>query len=553
MKQHDQPIEGFPIEDPKTKKIYQEVKNCAIHGQNCLLYGPTGSGKEFLARYYHEEYKKSHHTKAKFVSYNCVGTTSEMGTSIMFGHKKGAFTNASFEKIGLFRDAENGVLFLDEIGHLPDDIQAILLRAIDPGEATQLGANEHYSTKNVIVIGATDKPPDKLLPQLLFRLGQVIEVPCLDDRPGDIPGAVALFVRNFLSENKNLKKSTVHLKDEIIKTIIPFVNGRTWPGNFRLLNNVIRFAIIHADVDSGSGFLTSLKKHFVEQAEKGNADRKAIKVNPAIKLAIDNLDVTWKQEEKDRWVNVLTEFGNKPFMRRDINNIFSFDVRTAQDRIKILRKAKIIEYYRDRTDRFIVASSKAKEQIPSKEKTGETLFHLPETNVELQDRKAEIDDVVSCLTKTDHIFLSGESRSGKTTLALLTGNVLKNNRDVYYHELQENGMELFLQQLTKFLISKGFTQIREFPLFRPFMLHSDAAVLTGYVDQYFNTKNKPVFILDNLHKLKSREDLNTLQIILKYWKPLKFIFTGDKLSNELIFGEGISIVEYLIASNKTST
>ena len=107
-------------------------------------------------------------------------------------------------------------------------------------------------------------------------------------------------------------------------------------------------------------------------------------------------------------------------------------------------------------------------------------------------------------------------------------------------------MESFIQSMIDFLIEKGYSQLEEFPFFRPYMLDIDTAALSGYVNFYFSDRNNPVFILDNIHKLKTREDLNTLQTVLKYWKSLKFVFTGDKLSNELIFGQGIRIFEYSI-------
>ena len=209
MKYYDQPIEGFKIHDPRMLKIYQEVKNFARYKQNCLFYGPSGSGKEFLAKYYFEEFSKIHRNAGLFVPHNCAGDTPDLNRSIIFGHKKGAFTGATYDKKGLFEEAVNGILFLDEISYLSKETQAMLLRAIDPGQATRLGENKHYSTKNVVVIGATNKPPDNLIPELLDRLGNIVEVPGLDDRPGDIPEAVEFLVHEFLSEQENLSKSTV--------------------------------------------------------------------------------------------------------------------------------------------------------------------------------------------------------------------------------------------------------------------------------------------------------------------------------------------------------
>jgi len=541
---HHQPTMGFKMKDPKMKKIYEAIRKYALHGQNCLLLGPTGSGKEFIARYYFDEFVKSHPKHGIYLKYNCVSSTSEMARSEMFGHTKGSYTGAINDRKGLFQEAKNGVLFLDEIGHLPKDVQALLLRAIDPGEATRLGANKHYDTQDVIIIAASDSAPGDLLPQLLFRLGHVVEVPGVDERPGDIPEAVTFFVNNFLANDKHFYTVVNKLKKEIVDMLIPIVKKRSWPGNFRDINNVIRAALINANDPSAEIFLSNLKNYFIKGENRNKA--RTIHINTDIKKAIEDLDVTWKQEEKSHWVEVLSEFGDKSFMRRDMDDRFSFESRTAQDRIRKLLEANIIEYHGNRNDRYKVVRirPKAQKEVHLEEKTAETVFQLPETGIPAEDRQEEIMDVFHFLEKTDHVFLSGEPRSGKTTLALLTGEGLQKTRDVYYHELQENGMQPFIRHMIEFLIEKGQTQLETLPFFRPFLLDTDAAALTGYIDHYFGGKNNPVFILDNLHKLKSREDLNTLQIILKYWKSLKFIFTGDKLSNELIFGEGIRIVEY---------
>ena len=198
MKNTYQAIEGFKIKDPKMLTIYKQVSNYARHGQNCLLHGPTGSGKEFLARHFYEEFCKANKPAGKFVAYNCADPSNSLAMSALFGHKKGAFTDASYEKPGLFQEAKYGVLFLDEIGNLSREVQAMLLRAIDPGEASRIGENTPYPTDNVVIIGATDKSPENLMPQLFYRLGHAVEVPCLDDRPSDIPEAVSFFVKKYL-------------------------------------------------------------------------------------------------------------------------------------------------------------------------------------------------------------------------------------------------------------------------------------------------------------------------------------------------------------------
>ena len=197
-----------------------------------------------------------------------------------------------------------------------------------------------------------------------------------------------------------------------------------------MLHNAIKYAILFADSLPEKEFLTNLKKYFNEHADKVNAIKKVNTINNDIKNAIENLNVTWKKEEKDLWIEVLSGFGSKPFMRRDIEDLFSFQKRAANDRIKVLIEANILDYNQNRKDRFIIVNpqSNTEKQISKKDILSISLFTLPELNVPLVERKEEVKDILNILEKTEHVFLSGESRSGKTTLALLCGKYLQKEK-----------------------------------------------------------------------------------------------------------------------------
>lgn len=253
-----------------------------------------------------------------------------------------------------------------------------------------------------------------------------------------------------------------------------------------------------------------------------------------------------------KWAELLSAFKESTFRRKDVEKEMDIKQRAVQNKLKDLDDAGIISRSGPKKDickvdlEFPVSKHT---EIPKKTTATEKAFNLPKTDIEISDRKNEIDSITALLNKGVHVFASGESRSGKTTLALLLGKSLQTKRDVFYYEITESGMQDFIHKLHGFLVQTGFKNLMKLPINRPFMMYVDAAALTGYIDGYFSNRNAPVFLIDNLHKLKSREDLDTLQVILKYWKSLTFVFTGDKLSNELIFGDGNGIVEYGINNN----
>lgn len=555
---------SFEIHSPVMKAVYDELEDFAANKLNCLLHGPTGSGKEFLARHYYEIFRQKHRDAGDFYDLNCAGISSELAQSELFGHVAGAFTDAKREKRGIFELAANGVLFLDEIGGLPREVQSMLLRALDPGEAKRLGADSSYKTQNVTVIGATDSDPAKLMPQLLYRLGHVITVPGLDDRPEDLRPATKFFIDKVFSEmnrehlyqqNKrlHLPEYAEELKEKILSTLFPLVKNRKWSGNFRVLYNTLQAAIIRADYTASEReTLEEIRDFFNQYADRSSTLRKKKETDPRPELIalLNDKFPRWKKDERVKWAEILTDLGEETFMRSHLEASFDMAPRTLQNRLGALVKNGILSASGNKNDLYNLIWKDHPEPVHSGSKTPlqSSCFDLPEANVDPLERKQEVNDIINLFARTDHLFLSGEKGGGKTTAALLVGKEMMKNRDVYYFELDVKGFSAFLQELTGFLIDKGYASLRGIPFFRPFMLSTDAAALSGFVDHYFRRRKEPVFILDNLHMLKSREDLDALQVIMKYWQPVKFIFTGTKLSNELIFGEEVRILEYPIIS-----
>lgn len=224
--------ESLPME-----RLRVQIRRVAehLHG-SVLIRGETGSGKELVARALHAFGPRS---AGPFLALNMAAIPASTAAAELFGHVKGAFTGASEARLGHFQRASSGVLFLDEIGETPDDVQPMLLRALEQFEAQPVGGTPEPI--DVVVIAATDAPLDAahFRPALLHRLSAAsIDVPPLRDRRADIGPLFARFVSDVLPEE--VLDQT--LKDELWLAAWPFASllRFNWPGNVRQLANVAR-------------------------------------------------------------------------------------------------------------------------------------------------------------------------------------------------------------------------------------------------------------------------------------------------------------------------
>ncbi len=487
VKQHI--YEGFRIRSPKMIKVYQEIEGFARNGLNCILYGPTGSGKEFLARYYYEVFKAHHANAGPLVSLNCPGLTNETANSKLFGHMKGSFTDALFERDGIFITATNGVLFLDEIGELSLELQTLLLRAIDPGEAEKMGSDKTYKTNNVVIIGATDKSPHELKPQLLYRMGPTIYVPGLDERRDDIREAVIYFVKQAYLERIDLtdklnviypdekqlrsknerERQAENLYRKISDELINLAEGLKWPGNFRSLNNVTRIAIFLTKLKTEKDYIREIKNHFIYYAdiEQGvyNIDKQPEIIDPDILHAIETQFSRWSQVDKKQWARVLSLIGENSFLRCDIEKEFAMKPRTLQNRLKELVEAGIISSSGKKGDVYrvdVTIPVSTPEAIIEQTIEPKSPLGLPPTDIDPAERKSEIDEILEIIKSETHVFISGESKSGKTTVALLVGKAMQAKiKDVLYYALNEEGMHGYLEVVRNFLKHEGMADVDE--------------------------------------------------------------------------------------------
>ncbi len=227
-------------ETPPVKKIKDTIDKIAPTDARVLITGDNGVGKELVARWIHE---KSNRSKGPIVEVNCAAIPGELIESELFGHEKGSFTSAIKQRIGKFEQANGGTLFLDEIGDMSVNAQAKVLRALQEGKITRVGADKDINV-DVRVIAATNKDLLKEVESknfridLYHRLGVIIvHVPSLNERLGDIPLLVDRFLEDIATEYGQPKKG-------IDSKAIEALQQHNWSGNIRELRNVVERLII---------------------------------------------------------------------------------------------------------------------------------------------------------------------------------------------------------------------------------------------------------------------------------------------------------------------
>lgn len=227
-------------ESEPIKKIKETIEKVAPTEARILVTGDNGVGKELVARWVHE---KSNRAGGPMVEVNCAAIPGELIESELFGHEKGSFTSAIKQRIGKFEQANGGTLFLDEIGDMSQDAQAKVLRALQEGKITRVGADKDINV-DVRVIAATNKDLLKEVEAKSFRLDLyhrlsviLIHVPSLNERRDDIPLLVDQFLADICSEYGIAQKV-------IDAGAIKLLQQYNWTGNIRELRNVVERLVI---------------------------------------------------------------------------------------------------------------------------------------------------------------------------------------------------------------------------------------------------------------------------------------------------------------------
>ncbi|MDH6600088.1 two-component system NtrC family response regulator [Myroides gitamensis] len=216
------------------------AKRVAPTNATVLLTGETGTGKEVFAQGIHQASTRANHN---FVAINCSAFSKDLLESELFGHKSGSFTNATKDQKGLFEEAHQGTIFLDEIGEMPIELQAKLLRVVETGEFLKIGETKPTKVE-VRIIAATNRDLEKEIKEghfredLYYRVSVFeISLPALREREEDIPLLAMRFCKQFAAAQHSMVQT---ISNEALEAMKRY----TWPGNIRELRNAMERAVI---------------------------------------------------------------------------------------------------------------------------------------------------------------------------------------------------------------------------------------------------------------------------------------------------------------------
>jgi formate hydrogenlyase transcriptional activator len=286
------------------KHVLQMVETVAPSDSTVLLLGETGTGKELIARAIHDRSRRKDRT---FVKLNCAAIPTGLLESELFGHEKGAFTGAIAQKVGRLELADQGTLFLDEVGDIPIEIQPKLLRVLQEREFERLGST-HTRKVNVRLVAATNRDLERMVAErefrsdLFYRLNVFpIRIPSLRERKEDIPLLVSYFAQKVA---KQMQKQIESVPSAVMKAFTAW----EWPGNIRELENFIERAVILTRGKALEVPLTELRKTKMETAtdmaiiNKKRPARKANSSRPDINPAAED----YERKQREEIIQALT-------------------------------------------------------------------------------------------------------------------------------------------------------------------------------------------------------------------------------------------------------
>jgi transcriptional regulator with GAF, ATPase, and Fis domain len=284
-------LPGVVLQDEKMLALYRLVEDVAASDLSVLILGETGTGKELLAQLIHD---RSPRSKSAFVRLNCAALPESLAESELFGHERGAFTGADRPKPGLFEAANDGTLFLDEVGELSLAMQARLLRVLDKGEILPVGAIKAKKVA-IRIVAATNRDlrsrvsTGRFRADLYYRLsGVIVNVPPLRERPNDIPALIDFFARPCADR----AGKPLPMFDEGAMSALC---GYRWPGNVRELKHVVERVVLL----TRTGVVTASDLHLDAEDPAARAARPngPDETGPAPRATESGVDVSLDDDE----------------------------------------------------------------------------------------------------------------------------------------------------------------------------------------------------------------------------------------------------------------
>jgi formate hydrogenlyase transcriptional activator len=286
------------------KHVLELVETVAPSDSTVLLLGETGTGKELIARAIHDRSRRKDRT---FVKLNCAAIPTGLLESELFGHEKGAFTGAIIQKVGRMELADQGTLFLDEVGDIPIEIQPKLLRALQEREFERLGST-HTRRVNIRLVAATNRDLEQMIAarefrsDLYYRLHVFpIRIPPLRERKEDIPQLVSYFVQKFA---KQMQKKIEAISPAVMKGLMAW----EWPGNIRELENFIERAVIITRGKSLEAPLGELRKPNMIELPRSDQHETSQSPGDTTDSRNDKISVVdeYERRQRDEIIRALT-------------------------------------------------------------------------------------------------------------------------------------------------------------------------------------------------------------------------------------------------------
>jgi DNA-binding NtrC family response regulator len=264
LNQGSERVGGMVVRSAQVRKVLKTIARLSPYKATVLIHGESGTGKELVARALHT---LGPVPNGPFVTFNCSNLVETLAESQLFGHVKGAFTDAREDSMGYFRSANGGTLFLDEIGELPLKLQPKLLRAVETHEVQPVGSSHTYKV-DIRMVAATNRDLRAMVKagqfrdDLYYRLNTAaIFLPPLRERSEAIPAFVGHFIEHY---NRLFGKQIKQVERRALDALI----AHPWPGNVRELAHAIESAVMLAESDRLA--FSELPEHIVEMTFAGH-------------------------------------------------------------------------------------------------------------------------------------------------------------------------------------------------------------------------------------------------------------------------------------------